>query len=119
MSARVKRVRYTEEEYLALEEKAEYKHEYFDGQIIAMTGASVAHVQITSNLIGLLYRQMRGTPCRTYVNDLRVRTDADTVMYAYPDATIVCGEPQFAAKGLATLLNPTVIFEVLSGSTEG
>ncbi len=66
MSAQPKQARFTEEEYLALENEAEYKHEYFDGQIIAMTGGSLAHALIIFNLAGVLYRQLKGAPCSAF-----------------------------------------------------
>ncbi len=107
---------YTAEQYLALEREAEYKSEYFNGQIYAMSGASKDHVVIATNLIGELYAQLKGRPCRVYNSDMRVRVKP-TGMYTYPDVTAICGEPHFDEQG-DTLTNPTVIIEVLSTSTE-
>jgi Uma2 family endonuclease len=93
------------------------KHEYFRGEIYAMTGASRTHVEIIHNLNGLLYQQRKKTGCRAYANDLRVKVQKNG-LYTYPDIAIVCGEPQFEDDQFDTLLNPLVIIEVLSPSTE-
>jgi Uma2 family endonuclease len=107
----------TPEEYLAMERKAEYKSEYIDGEIAAMTGASRKHNLIVVNISGELRRQLRGRPCEAYSNDMRVRIPS-TRLYTYPDVVVVCGEPRFEDDYVDTLLNPTVIIEVLSESTE-
>lgn len=107
----------TPEEYLALERKAEYKNEYVDGEIVAMTGASRKHNLIVVNIGGELRRQLKGRSCETYSNDMRVRVPS-TRLYTYPDVVVVCDEPQFEDDYVDTLLNPTVIIEVLSESTE-
>lgn len=108
----------TPEEYLAIERKAEYKSEYINGEIVAMTGASREHNLIVVNIAGELRQQLRGRPCEMYANDMRVRVPS-TQLYTYPDVTVVCDEPQFEDDYLDTLLNPTLIIEVLSESTEG
>jgi Uma2 family endonuclease len=105
------------EEYLAFERRSEEKHELLDGEVFAMTGASRQHNRIVFNLAGILYPQLRGRPCDAFVGDMRIRVDA-TGLYTYPDVVVVCGEPRFADAQVDTLLNPTVIFEVLSPSTE-
>lgn len=109
--------RYTPQEYLALEHEAPYKSEFINGQIYAMAGAKPVHVLITSNINGTLWSQLKGKPCATYSSDLRVKV-IETDMYTYPDVVIVCGEPRFDALDANTLVNPTVIIEVLSRSTE-
>jgi Uma2 family endonuclease len=83
-----------------------------------MTGASLRHNDIVWNIAGLLYSQLRGRPCRASIGDLRIRVDA-TGLYTYPDIVVVCGERRTADPALDTLLNPTLIIEVLSPSTEG
>lgn len=107
----------TPEEYLALERKAEYKNEYIDGEIIAMTGASRRHNLITVNLGREISQQLKRRAGETYLNDMRVRIPSKR-MYTYPDVVVACDEPQFEDDYLDTLLNPTVIIEVLSKSTE-
>jgi Uma2 family endonuclease len=107
----------TPEEYLAAERQNEYKSEYLDGEMVAMTGASRRHNLVAVNITGELHRQLRGRPCETYANDMRVRLPS-TRVYTYPDVVVVCGEPQFEDDYLDTLLNPTLIVEVLSESTE-
>lgn len=109
----------TPEEYLAVERQNEYKSEYIGGEMVAMTGASRRHNLITFNIAGILNSQLRGRPCEGYVNDMRVKiASRREYAYTYPDVVIVCGEPQFEDDHLDTLLNPTVLIEVLSESTE-
>ncbi|CAN5799867.1 MAG: Uma2 family endonuclease [Gemmatimonadetes bacterium] len=105
------------EEYLAAEREAEYKSEYFGGEILAMTGASREHNLLVSNLVASLHPQLRGRPCELYPSDMRVKITR-TGAYAYPDVVVVCGEPEFEDEHVDTLLNPTVLIEVLSPSTE-
>ncbi|HEX6041597.1 Uma2 family endonuclease [Longimicrobium sp.] len=109
--------RYTPEEYLALERNAEFKSEYLDGRIVAMTGASIAHVTITGNVHGELRTRLRGTPCRPFMGDMRVQIGGGR-RYTYPDVVVVCGEPRFMDGALDTLTNPALIVEVLSPTTE-
>lgn len=104
-------------EYLALERQAETKSEYHDGEIVATAGASREHNVIVLNTGRELSAQLRGRPCEAYVNDMRVRIPARNI-YTYPDLVVVCDEPQFEDAEVDTLLNPTVIIEVLSLSTE-
>ena len=108
---------YTPEEYLALERAADYKSEYVAGEIFAMAGASVDHNTIAGNIFRLLGNQFQGRPCRVFMSDLRVQIAA-TAMYTYPDVVAVCGPLELASGPRDTLLNPTVIVEVLSPSTE-
>jgi Uma2 family endonuclease len=109
--------RYTPEEYLALERKAEVKSEYFNGFITAMSGASRKHNLVAGNLYAEIHHQLRNRPCEAYMGDMRVRT-SPTGLYTYPDVVVVCGEPVFLDDELDTLLNPTLVVEVLSRSTE-
>ena len=105
------------EEYLALERGGEGKHEYIAGDIIAMVGASFRHNLIQTRVLASLYQQLRGRPCEVTPSDLRVAIGALGI-YTYPDVTVVCGEPQFEDAEQDTLLNPTVLIEILSPSTE-
>jgi Uma2 family endonuclease len=107
--------RFTPEEYLALERKAERKSEYFNGEIFAMSGASPQHVLIVTNVVAELRGQLKTRPCTVYSTDLRLKVSA-TGLYTYPDVIVVCGEPQFDDDHKDTLLNPTLIVEVLSES---
>ena len=108
---------FTPEEYIALERKAEYKSEYFDGHIIAMSGASSKHNLITGDIFYGLYPQLIGHGCEIFTSDMRVRPSLGDA-YFYPDVVVVCGEPEFEDDTFDTLLNPIVIVEVLSPSTE-
>jgi Uma2 family endonuclease len=107
----------TPAEYLAMERQAETKSEYHDGEIVAMAGASREHNLIAMNTVRELSTQLRGRPCETYPSDMRVRIPARNIS-TYPDIVVVCGEPEFEDAEVDTLLNPTVIIEVLSSSTE-
>lgn len=107
----------TEAEYLALERSGQVKHEFMAGEVYAMSGASEPHNLITTSTIAILYNQLRGRPCKVYPSDMKVRTPA-TGSYAYSDITVVCGEAHFADDQRDVLLNPTVIIEVISPSTE-
>lgn len=106
----------TEEEYFALDSAAEVRSEYYDGVMYAMAGGSPIHSLITANLTREVGLALKQRPCRVYVTDLRVRAKRST--YTYPDIAIVCGEPRFAENNKNTLINPTVLVEVLSPSTE-
>ncbi len=108
--------RRTVEEYLELERTTREKHEYLHGEIFAMGGASEAHNLIVGNVLSGLHQQLRGKPCRVYPSDLRVKIDR-TGLYTYPDIVVACGEPQFEQPG-DTLVNPTLLVEVLSESSE-
>jgi Uma2 family endonuclease len=107
----------TPEEYLEIERTAEYKSEYYNGELFAMSGASRRHNVIAFNISGILYRQLRNRHCEAYTADMRVKV-SPTGLYTYPDVAIVCGEPLFEDDHLDTLLNPSVIIEILSESTE-
>ncbi len=108
----------TPQEYLERERHAETKSEYYDGVIVAMAGASPEHSAIAFNLSSALGPQLRSRGCRGFGSDLRVRVPQCNV-YFYPDVTAACGEPQYEeCSGLRALLNPTLIVEILSTSTE-
>ena len=107
----------TPEEYLAWERKADTKHEYLRGELIAMSGASYQHTIITMNISGELYIQLKGTACTVHTNDMRVRTSPET-SYFYSDVVVVCDKPRFEDNAFDTLLNPIVLVEVLSPSTQ-
>ena len=107
---------FTSEEYLARERKALNKSEYRDGRIYAMPGASRAHNLITVHVTGELYMQLRTRSCEVYPSDMRVKVSAGG-LYTYPDVIVVCDEPRFEDGHFDTLLNPTVLIEVLSPST--
>jgi len=107
----------TPEEYLVLERTAEYKSEYFAGELFAMAGASERHASIVANLMYMLVGQLKGRPCKAYANDLRLKV-SPTGLYTYPDVLVVCGTPRFTDEQKDTLLNPVVLIEVLSESTE-
>ncbi len=106
----------TPDQYLELERVAEVKSEYLNGEMFAMAGAREAHNLLVANLVADLHQQLRPRPCRTYPGDMRVRVNSS--LYTYPDVTVVCAEPQFLDERRDTLLNPDLIVEVLSPSTE-
>lgn len=93
------------------------KLEYFNGQIVAQAGSSARHNLIVANLIGHLYAELRQRDCRVFPSDMRVQA-IDQKVYTYPDLSIVCGQPRFSDPGEMTLINPLVIVEILSPSTE-
>lgn len=108
----------TPEAYLAFERaQLDAKHEFLNGDVIAMAGASRQHNRIVTNLVVSLGSQLRGRPCDVYSSDMRVKIPT-TGLYTYPDVIAMCHDPQFEDEALDTLLNPSVIIEVLSPSTE-
>ncbi|MDT5121150.1 MAG: hypothetical protein QOC96_632 [Acidobacteriota bacterium] len=116
---------YTAEEYLVFEREAVERHEYLDGEIYEMAGESLAHGDICTNLVRELSNQLRGTRCRALSKDMKVRSGplleasrSTKGLFSYPDVVVVCGEPQFYDARRDVLLNPNVIIEVLSPSTE-
>lgn len=111
--------RWTEAEYLEFERTAETKHEFYGGEIFAMAGTGRNHNRLTVSLTASLFPQLQGKGCEVFSNDMRVRV-TENGLYTYPDVLVVCGEPDFLEDANPdTLLNPTVIIEVLSDSTEG
>jgi Uma2 family endonuclease len=107
------------QEYLEQERKAEYKSEYLNGEVFAMSGAREAHVLIGTNLVTELSLALRDKPCRVYNSDLRLRVNpTGAYLYCYPDITVTCEKPNFEDGELDTLLNPLFLIEILSDSTE-
>ena len=107
------------EEYLDNERASDTKHEYLNGDVFAMAGASRAHNQITSNLVVALGNKLAERPCSVYVSDMKVRTQTkETNKYSYPDVVVTCGDESFGDDKNDVLLNPLLIIEVLSESTE-
>jgi len=115
MTALVKRKKYTPAEYLALEEKAETKSEYWNGEIVAMSGAAIEHQQITTNLTVSLSNKLRGK-CRVFPIEMKVWVKIRNKFF-YPDITIICDKPSFYKNRRDTIDNPKMIIEVLSKST--
>src|SRR5690348_15361343 len=111
--------RYTPEEYYRLEIEAEGKSDYFDGEIFAMAGGTPAHSRIAINLAREVDIRIEGGPCSTYNSDLRLKVSA-TGLRTYPDLTVYCQELKSDPEDpfSSTYLNPSVIFEILSKSTE-
>ncbi len=104
-------------EYLVRERQSEEKSEYHQGEIVAMGGASRRHNLIAGNIFATWHAQLKGRDCEIYKGDMRVRI-ASAESYTYPDVVVVCGEPEFEDQHFDTLVNPTLIVEVLSKSTE-
>ena len=107
----------TPEEYLHRERQADFRSEYFRGEIFAMAGASANHNLIVLNAGAHLREQLKKKPCRVFPSDLKLRIEA-TGLYTYPDLSVVCGDPELATDAGDVLLNPVTIIEVLSESTE-
>lgn len=116
MSAAAK-LRMTEGEYVAFERASESKHEFVNGEAWAMAGGTPEHSLIASNIGGALWGRLRGRPCKAYQSDLSVHSP-ETGLYAYPDVTVVCGPPRIHPKDDRSVLNPRIVFEVLSESSE-
>lgn len=108
----------SEAEYLALERAAEFKSEFYEGKMFARAGGTPMHSLIAANIIGELGAKLKGGPCKAFTSDLRLKIEA-TGLFTYPDVTVICGPFQFAPDADDTVMNPAVIFEVLSDSTEG
>src|SRR6266487_2360204 len=110
--------RLSERGYLEIERAAEFKSEFFDGEMFAMAGGTATHSLIAMNIGGELRQQLKKTFCVTYTSDLRIKIPA-TGLYTYPDLSVICGPLQFVEETNDTITNPTVLVEVLSDSTEG
>lgn len=108
---------YTPEEYLELERKSEIRHEYIDGEVFEMAGAGKRHNRISTNIIRLLDSQLLERDCNVYASNMRVKI-ASTGKYTYPDIVGTCGGDEFEDERDDTLLNPTLLIEILSKSTE-
>ena len=117
MSALPRRT-FTPEEYAMLEEKAAYKSQYVGGEIFAMAGVQPWHDAVVQNLTGMFYVRFRGRPCRSFSADMKIRAKAGD-LWTYADLSALCGAPMFDTSAKPqSLLNPQVIFEILSPSTE-
>jgi Uma2 family endonuclease len=108
---------YSPEEYLALEEMADYRSEYYRGEIFAMSGGSANHNRIAGNVYVALREALEGKPCETFVTDMRLLVK-ENGLYTYPDVMVVCGQLEFVEGREDTITNPVVIVEVLSKSTQ-
>ena len=117
MSAQHQLETWTEEEYWELEERSEVKHEFINGQPYVMSGGTFNHTTICTNLASSLKTLLRGKPCRGRSSEQKVKSEKSGNTF-YPDAVVFCPPSRFIGKGDHTLLTPTVIFEVLSPSTE-
>ena len=120
-----RRALYNIEEYLAMERVSEERHEYVDGYVFAMAGESGAHADISVNLVREISVQLRGTRCRARAKDTKVHSGpaarhprSTEGLFSYPDLVVICGKPQYHDEHTDVILNPTVIIEVLSESTE-
>jgi Uma2 family endonuclease len=113
------RHRYSFDDYLRVERETERRHEFFDGEIYSMAGGTIAHAALGAEILGQLGSQLRGSPCRVYSSDLRI-TSKVTGLYTYADATVICGsvngDPHDPDGN--TAMNPTVLVEVTSPSSE-
>lgn len=109
--------KFTAEEYLEMEKIADVKHEFYKGEIFAMSGAGARHNIISINLIGALLKQLDGKPCRPYGSDMRIHIPENT-LYTYPDISIICGDIIPSDTNEDTATQPVVIFEILSVSTK-
>jgi len=117
MPTQTKKQFYTPEEYLELEEKAEFRNEYRDGEIVPMTGAALNHNQITINLVALLHLAFKRKKHRVFSNDLRLWIPSDRI-YTYPDIMVIAGKPIFQGDRTDIVTNPVLVAEVLSQSTK-
>jgi Uma2 family endonuclease len=106
----------TEEQYLAIDRAAEFRSEFIDGEIVAMSGASLVHNRLQGNIYAEVRAALRDSNCEAFNSDLRIRVSAR--VYTYADVSVVCGKPVLSDERQDILLNPVVIFEVLSPSTE-
>ena len=112
-----RRIQWTADEYLARELRSAAKHEFLDGEIYAMAGATLRHNTIAANVIFLITGLVRGRPCRAFTSEQRIHVAA-TGLYTYADAGVLCGDARMHPNDALTLLNPTLLVEVLSPSTE-
>ena len=106
---------YSLDDYFAVELHSPIKHEFYNGEIFAMAGASVAHNHITANVLGALRTALRGTPCSAFGSDLRLMTPAG--LFTYPDAMVICGQIGLTRDRPDTVTNPVLLVEVLSDAT--
>lgn len=117
MGSAAQRLRMTAEEYLAFERASDVRHEFANGEIFAMAGGTYEHTTIAANMIGELRNALRGRKCSVQTSDMRIHIPLRG-RYVYADASVVCGRPEFLDDKHDTLINPRVVVEVLSPSTE-
>jgi Uma2 family endonuclease len=117
--------RLTEPEYLAIERASGERHFFIDGEIYAMAGDSPAHGDISASLVGTVVIQLKGSPCRARTKDTKVRSgptlaagETRRCVYSYPDLVVICDQPEYLDEQEDVILNPKVIMEILSASTE-
>ena len=110
------RAKLSPQEYLDFERSSEQRHEYADGEIFAMAGGTLEHSAVAANLLGELRNALLGRGCRMLTSDMRIKTANGR--YVYPDGAVLCERPEFEDDKRDTLLNPAVIVEVLSDSSE-
>ena len=108
--------KYSIEEYLEMENAATEKHEYYQGEVFAMSGATMPHNDVCGNLYFYLRQKLKGKPCKPHNSDIRIHIEKNT-LFTYPDISVICGEPISLNNDGLSFLNPSVIFEVLSPST--
>ena len=117
MSQPASRHRYSYADYLAHDEASNVKHEYLDGEIYGLAGGTPDHAGLAVNLSAALVERLRDRPCRVFSSDLRIRVLA-TGLAAYPEVTVVCGPLERDPESRSTVVNPTLVAEVLSDGTE-
>lgn len=110
-------IKLSPEQYLEIERKAEYKSEYYNGEMFALAGASYIHNRIARNISRSLGNQLNGKECEEFQSDLKVK-ELDSNLFTYPDIVVICGEPEFYDEEKDVVTNSTLIIEVLSKSTE-
>ncbi len=108
---------YSLEEYFEIESSTENKNEYYNGHLIIMQGASINHNRITTNLVGTLGNKVKGKGCTMFLSDLRLKISSANA-YVYPDAMFICGEPELTEDKFDTVKNPSVVFEIISKTSE-
>ena len=109
--------KYTIEEYLELESASDIKHEYYQGEVFAMSGPKVPHIKISGNLYYRLRSKLTGNPCQPYNSDMRIHIEKNT-LFTYPDISVVCGDLITLNNDNWNIINPTIIFEILSPSSK-
>lgn len=118
MNEPARKITLTYADYLQQERSSDAKHEFVNGEIYAMAGGTIEHGRLATNVAGVLFAQLRGRPCAAYSSDVRVRVLA-TGLTTYPDLSVVCGRLERDPENENTVVNPVVLVEVLSESTEG
>ncbi len=116
MAEAARRPHYSLKEYLLIEDMSGVRHEYLDGDILAMAGGTPEHARICANLIALLSSRLEGRPCAVFTSDVRIRVQA-TGLDTYPDVSVICGRAETDVEDKDALINPVVLVEVTSPST--